>query len=491
MRASLTRRLTTTAAAALLAVLVPAAPVAGAQPSAQPPAQPSGEPPQETGSGPTPPPLGSDTAKPDDNGKPDVPYTPIADKSCVASLPSNVQLRTIPWGQSVLRFEDLRKFATGKGQTIAVIDTGVNRHDFLGGRLSGGGDYVVDGGDGLDDCDGHGTQVAGVIAANPGDKKIGFRGIAYDANIVSIRQSSKFFEYKPQDKPSTEHRPGAGSLSTLAKAVVRAADRDVDVINMSIDTCRSADRPISGPERELQRALRYAVEKQDVVVVSSAGNIPADFCPEQNNADPKHPKFIVSPPWFSEYVLSVAAVQQDGRAAEFSMNGPWVSVAAPGTQIISLDPGDKGRLVNVTMSDNGQRSAIQGTSFAAPYVAGLAALVRERFEKLGRPLRAAEVMERIRATATHPAAPDGHNSQVGHGMVNPIAALTTMIPAEEGIAPDEAIDIPFEMPPAHERDWTPVRVAVLGSGGGLGLLLLTLFIVHTVRRQRRDRVGSA
>ncbi|HWM05795.1 MAG TPA: type VII secretion-associated serine protease mycosin [Actinophytocola sp.] len=471
MRATLTRRLTATATAVLLAALVPAAPLAGAQP------------PEETGSGPTPPPLGEDRSTPTDDGRPDVKYTPKQDKSCVLSVPSEVELATIPWGQDVLRFDELHRFATGKGQTIAVIDTGVNRHAYLGDRLSGGGDYVVQGGDGLDDCDGHGTQVAGVIAGNPRDEDIGFRGIAYDARLVSIRQSSDFFEFKPPNGNERETREKAGSVATLAKAVMNAARRKVDVINMSVDTCRSADLPMSGAERDLQRALRYAVEVEDVVLVSSAGNWPSGQCTQQNNADPDNPRFIVSPPWFAEYVLSVAAVKPDGNAADFSIHGPWVSVAAPGTEIISLDPGAD-RLVNETISAEGEPAPIQGTSFAAPYVAGLAALVRERFERLGRPLKAKQVMDRIRTTAAHPAAAGGHNSQVGYGMVNPVAALTTMIPAEEGIARDKAIDAPFNMPPPYERDWGPVRVAVIGSAGGLGLLLLTLFIVHTVRRQR-------
>lgn len=468
-------------AAALLAVLVPAAPVASAQPGS----------PQDFGvSGAEPPPLGGDRSVPNDDGKPDRPYTPKSDKGCVRSLNGPVQLKDKAWGQDVLRFQDLSQFATGKGQTVAVIDTGVTAHDYLGKRLRAGGDYVQDGGDGLSDCDGHGTQVAGIIAAKPTEPDVGFQGIAPDAEILSIRQSSDYFEFKDPDKKEPD-RDRAGSLATLAKAVVRAARAGVDVINMSVDTCRPADNPnFDGPitpdERDLQRALRFAVEDEDVVVVASAGNVPGPLCKEQNNSDPENPRSIVAPPWFSDYVLSVAAVDQVGETAEFSMHGPWVSVAAPGTDIISLNPSDPRGLVNVTASANGEQTRIQGTSFAAPYVAGLAALIRERFETLGTPLTAAQVMERIRATAAHPAAIGGHNIEVGYGMINPVAALTTTVTGEAGVRKDEAIDVPFEMPPPYEKDWAPVQVAVLGSAGGLGLLLVTLFIVHTVRRQRRD-----
>jgi membrane-anchored mycosin MYCP len=487
VRARPTRLLIT---AALLAVAVPAAPAASAQPD---PSEPGGSE-QRTGSGPTPPPLGENRTVPVDNGQPDRAYTRKTDRGCIGPT-GEVNPTTIPWGQRVLRVGELSQFATGAGQTVAVIDTGVNRHDFLGGRLLGGGDYVQRGGNGLDDCDGHGTAVAGVIAADPKDRRTGFRGIAPQARILSIRQSSDYFEFRPQNEDE-EDLSKAGSLTTLARAVVNAARQNVDVINMSVDTCRLASEtgpsPIDPAERELQRALRFAFEDKNVVLVASAGNTPSGRCEEQNSADPENPTYIVSPPWFSEYVLSVAAIQRDGAVAKFSMHGPWVGVAGPGTEIISLDPANPAGLADQTLApENGELVPIQGTSFSAPYVAGLAALIRERFEKLGTPLSAWQIVERIKRTASHPAGRGGRNNQIGFGMVNPVGALTAKIPGEEGITADAAVDAPFEVPPAPQRDWTPERVAVIGSAGGVCLLLLTLFIVHTVRRQRRDRTGSA
>jgi membrane-anchored mycosin MYCP len=175
-------------------------------------------------------------------------------------------------------------------------------------------------------------------------------------------------------------------------------------------------------------------------------------------------------------------MDENGAASDFSINGPWVSVAAPGTDIISLDPAKPDALANQTVDENNKVTAIQGTSFAAPYVAGLAALVRQQYPNL----TAKQVMNRIKTTASHPAATGGHDNLVGYGMINPIAALTAFIPAEENIPPDKAVKVPFEMPPTYERNWTPMQVAMIGSGGGLGLLLLTLFVVRTVRRNRQD-----
>lgn len=471
MAVARTRRVLSVVAAALVLATGPA--VAVAQPAA-----PSSPPAADEGFA-KPPPLPADFPVPTDDGKPDKAYTQKT--QCVASRGQTVELQHKPWGQDVLRFDELSRFATGRGQTVAVIDTGVSPHDYLAGRLEGGGDYVVESENGLRDCDGHGTEVAGIIAADPEREDIGFRGIAPAARILSIRQSSANYHF--EDKENRENNVDqAGNLGTLAKAIRRAADAGVSVINMSVDSCRPVSLgPITEAEKQVQAALRYAVEVRDVVAVASAGNRGENNCSEQNSPDPKNPTYIVTPPWFSKYVLSVAAMDDNGDPAEFSIQGPWVSVAAPGTEITSLDPANPSGLANQTVNNQGQASAIQGTSFAAPYVSGLAALVRERFPDLD----AKQVMNRIKVTASHPAAAGGHNSLVGYGMINPIGALTAMIPAEEGIAPDEAIDIPFQMPPPHERNWTPVQVAVIGSGGGLGLLLLTMFVLHTVRRNRR------
>jgi membrane-anchored mycosin MYCP len=462
-----TRVLSVLAAASL--VFAPAVPAA---------AQPSTSPPPGEGMA-TPPPLDADFPLPDDTGGPDRNYTQKT--QCVQSRGSTTVLTTKPWGQDMLRFDEIERFGlTGAGQTVAVIDTGVSPHDFLGDRLEGGGDYVLAADNGLKDCDGHGTEVAGIIAADPKNDEIGFRGIAPGAKILSIRQSSGNYEFKEEN--SNTEPATAGNLGTLAQAIIRAANSGATVINMSVDSCRpTSEGGIFDAEKQVQAALRYAVEEKNVVAVASAGNLSEGTCAEQNSPDPKNPTWLVIPPWFSDYVLSVAAMKRDGAVAEFSINGPWVSVAAPGTEIISLDPANATGLANQSVDEKNQPHAIQGTSFAAPYVAGLAALVREQYPNL----TAKQVMNRIKTTSAHPAANGGHDNLVGYGMINPIAALTAFIPAEEGIAPDKAIDTPFEMPPPYERNWTPMQVAMIGSGGGLGLLLLTLFVVHTVRRNRR------
>ncbi|RSM71161.1 type VII secretion-associated serine protease mycosin [Amycolatopsis sp. WAC 01375] len=476
----------------------------------------------------TPPPVDK-SKKPADEGKPDKNYekkTECVQRSKLGG--DQVDIKNRPWGQEYLQIEKVHQLmrgatqSVGGGVKVAVIDTGVTAHPYFGGRVESGGDYVAPPGGGkapgLEDCDGHGTEVAGIIAANPPDASIGFRGVAPDATILSIRQSSQNYEEaekKPEPPassaapPSSPNNPGsqlppssqgngavggtapgqdkggrqqeqgktAGTLKTLAQAVVRAVDKGAQVINMSVDNCRRADGNITLGEQQLQAAVNYAVEN-NVVVVAAAGNV-GEKCPQNDQPDPKSPKMIVTPPWFSDDVLSVAAIDDTGGVADFSVNGPWVSVAAPGTKIISLDPAEgSSSLANLTIEGNGKPGAIQGTSFAAPYVAGLAALVRAKFP--GLPAR--DVMNRIKATAQHPAAPGGRDNFVGFGVVDPIAALTAIVPSEADKA--KPVPLPANLPPANDRDPAPMIVALAGTGGGLVALLVTLFVVHSVRRNR-------
>lgn len=432
------------------------------------------------GTGPVPPPidLGRDLVA--DTQAPPTNITYALKTACVTSLNNGqVVLANKPWGQQQLQIEQAHQFATGKNQVVAVIDTGVRQHEYLQDRLIKGPDYVNKQANAEEDCDGHGTEVAGIIAARTDPTQIGFTGVAPDAQILAIRQSSERYTGTRTDVPNAQEQT-AGDLNTLAQALRHAADDPrVTVINMSVDNCRLASDGTNAAELDLQRMLRYAVDK-DKVVVASAGNKGQTSCQDPTNGrDPNKPTYIITPPWFSDDVLSVAAIDRKGNLADFSMQGPWVSVAGPGTEIISLDP--SGKLANLTY-DQGREIQLQGTSFAAPYVAGLAALVRERYPNLN----ARQVMNRIKVTAQHPSAPGGHDSMVGYGMVNPIAALTAFIPAESNIGPDKPQALPPNMPPIAQRDWSAMNVALIGTGSGIAILLLTLFVMHAIRRSKKS-----
>jgi membrane-anchored mycosin MYCP len=324
--------------------------------------------------------------------------------SCVSGGHSpGAAMRDRLWGQRLFRLPELRDVTTGRSVRIAVIDTGVARHPRLAGRLIAGGDFVA-GGDGLTDCDGHGTLVAGIAAASV-DADTGFAGVAPAAEVISIRQSSPRYVVAG---PAGESQ--AGDLRTLAAAVLHAVDLGADVINISEASCAP---PGATGAAELRAAIHRAVQR-DVVVVAAAGNLGAggpDECPEEPT-----PGVVVYPAWFSDDVLAVASVGPGGVPSRFNYPGPWVRVAAPGEGLVSLAVGGAGLTDQLPGGD--ARTPLDGTSFAAPSVAGLAALIRARYPRL----TAAQVIDRITATASQHAS--GRSDTTGYGLVDPVAALT-------------------------------------------------------------------
>ncbi|KDP04241.1 serine protease, partial [Mycobacterium avium subsp. hominissuis 100] len=286
------------------------------------------------------------------------------------------------------------QLSRGTGQRVAVIDTGVARHRRLPAVVPGG-DYVSTG-DGIQDCDAHGTLVAGIIAAAADPKSDEFSGIAPEATLISIRQSSAKF-----GPAGNRSGGGVGDVDTLAKAVRTAADLGASVINISSVACAPV---VSAPDdRALGAALAYAVDVKNAVVVVAAGNTggPGQCPPQRPDATWQTITVAVSPAWYDDYVLTVGSVNADGAPSAFSLAGPWVDVAAPGEAVTSLAP-----------------EPVSGTSYAAPVVSGLAALIRARFPAL----TARQVMQRIEATAHHP--PAGWDPLVGHGTVDPLAAVS-------------------------------------------------------------------
>ncbi|TWS19162.1 type VII secretion-associated serine protease mycosin [Tsukamurella asaccharolytica] len=305
-----------------------------------------------------------------------------------------------------LRFDQAWRFTRGEGQKVAVIDTGVTPHPRLG-EVIAGGDYVSSG-DGRDDCDAHGTAVAGIIAGRPapGDA---FTGVAPAASIIAIRQASAAFE--PQQRGVNSH----GNVTTMAYAVVRAVDLGATVINISEVACAGSAAALG--DDALGRAVRYAAER-NVVVVASAGNVSSGTACADQNANPAAPTTFASPARFAEQVLTVGATEPDGRPAAFSLAGPWVTVAAPGTDVTTLEPRGAG-LANAQVTREGT-TPLAGTSYAAPYVAGVAALVRARYPQLS----AAQVRNRILTTARRSA------GMGGAGIVDPVAAVSAALPDE-------------------------------------------------------------
>jgi membrane-anchored mycosin MYCP len=371
--------------------------------------------------------------------------------------------------------QPLWRLTRGRGQTVAVIDTGVSRHRLLP-HLVPGGDYVHTG-DGTDDCDGHGTVVAGIIGAAPDDDdEPTFSGIAPDVTIVGVRQSSN--KFRPSDDPSSS---GFGDVDTLAMAVRSAADMGATVINISSVACLPASTELD--DRALGAALAYAVDVKNVVVVAAAGNV-GGSCRDQNPpGDPARPgrpnwadvKVVVTPAWYDELVLTVGSVAADGSPSRFSLAGPWVDVAAPGEGIVSLDPDGEG-LIDALPSA-GDPKPISGTSYAAPVVSAIAALVRARSPEL----TARQVMDRIENTARQPAS--GWDPVVGHGVVDAVAAVSGASPTAAAIDNDTGL----VAPPAPPADGRPRHIALRGAAIGMAIAAASIAMTASTARLRRSR----
>jgi len=359
--------------------------------------------------------------------------------------------------------QSIWRLTRGSGQRVAVIDTGVNPHPRLP-TVVAGGDYVSTG-DGRQDCDGHGTLVAGIIAASPDPRDhTGFSGVAPGVTLISIRQSST--KFGPSAVPSSR---GFGDVTTLAMAVRTAADMGASVINISSVACAESGLD----DRALGAALSYAVDVKDAVVVAAAGNVGRiGQCPTQNTAP--QPAVIASPAWYDDYVLTVGSVGAGGAASSFSLNGPWVDVAAPGEALVSLDPTGTG--VIDTLSGSVGPVPISGTSYAAPFVSGLAALVRTRFPRLS----ARQVMRRIEDTAHEPAA--GWDPAVGNGVVDVSAAVSDEVDDVPAV-PIRRPVLPAPQPRADEDRTRTVSV----SGAALCLAGMAAVVAASRLGRRRDR----
>ncbi|WP_179475901.1 type VII secretion-associated serine protease mycosin, partial [Mycolicibacterium vinylchloridicum] len=316
-----------------------------------------------------------------------------------------------------------------------------------------------------------------------------YTGIAPDAQIISIRQSSQAFS--PENSfgnEDPETRRKAGDIESMARAIVHAANMGAKVINISEVSCMSALDVVD--QKALGAAIRYAAVDKDAVIVAAAGNTSNKDCkqnPIYNPLSPNDPRdwagvtTVVTPAWFSDYVLTVGAVDADGNPlTDLSMAGPWVSIAAPGTNIESLSARDDGLMNAVEGKEGNDTKLINpgGTSFSAAIVSGVAALVRQKYPTL----TSHQIINRLIRTARPPAR--GVDNQIGYGIVDPVAALTYNLPDGDPRRPERIAD-PLVLPPPHPgRDMSPVWIA-LGTIGAVALLAVAAVGVAAIVRNRR------
>ncbi|MFF5422718.1 MULTISPECIES: type VII secretion-associated serine protease mycosin [unclassified Streptomyces] len=350
-------------------------------------------------------------------GTPDRPWA--LDGSGECTFPMKKQIEGTPWPLQRVLLDELWQDTKGKGVRVAVIDTGVDDvnpqlrtavdaksgKDYLkpDKENPGFGDEMRGKTDGTVDEVGHGTKVAGIIAARP-RKGTGFVGLAPEATIIPIRQNDE---------------KNSGKSDTMAQAIDWAVAKGAHVINISQDTTQSLDA-----DSPMAKAVARALARQ-IVVVASAGN------------DGMDGKLKNTYPAAFPGVLAVASSDRNNERAAFSQSGTFVGVAAPGVDIVSTVPG-------------GGQCVDNGTSFSAPYVAGVAALLRAKYPGW----TAAQIVARIEQTAVRSI--NGRDNHVGWGVVDPVRALADL--PDAGAAPPSSPtpDPGPARPPAPE----PARLAL-------------------------------
>lgn len=334
----------------------------------------------------------------------------------------------------------VHRIATGAGVRVAVVDTGIADHPQFHGLVEGGDLVSPAAPDPLRDCDGHGTVVAGVIAARDG-------GIAPDATLISIRQTSAHY------RVDIDGDTTAGTLAGLSEAIHLALDAEADVINISVVSCIRADLAATLDTTELDDALTRA-EHHNTVIVAAAGNIGHDC----------HPGAVVHPA-HAPTVLAVSAIHpaDPHGLADYAMpaaaDGP---LAAPGVVSAGVSPAGHGWAAGLAGHAAGEVIAFEGTSFAAPVVAGTVALLRQRYPDE----TAAQLRERVSGAA-----------EPGHGVVDPHAALTHL--AADFTAPARELTVAAGESGA-ESPWQRFRRVLAAAGA---LVVAGLVAAGTLRRR--------
>jgi type VII secretion-associated serine protease mycosin len=338
-------------------------------------------------------------------------------------------VRDVPGAQRALQPQRAWVLTRGAGVVVGVVDTGVSAASpALAGAVLPGRD-VAGHGRGDDDCRGHGTFVAGLLAARPTPGR-GFVGIAPAARVLPIRAATD------------ENQANSGALAAGIRAAV---DGGANVVAIALGTAE--DPPA------LRRAVAYAATHDVLIVAAADAGSMSD--------GPVYPAALPG-------VVSVASIGQDGTSS--SVGGPATTptLAAPGANLLSIAPRGKGNLV------------ASGSGIGVAFVAGAAALVRAYRPRL----TAAQVRHRLETTADHPSGglPD---RALGYGIIDPVAAVTTALPEESGERARRAPEQPLRITPPAPKDPRPVRYALVASFGVGGGAALGGLVIATVKRGRR------
>jgi minor extracellular protease Epr len=288
----------------------------------------------------------------------------------VADLVTISNSEQVSWGVDLTQTRKAWDLGyTGKGIKIAVLDTGISEHQDL--KIAGGVS-TVDYTKSYADDGGHGTHVAGIIAAKRNDN--GVVGVAYGADIYAVKVLDK---------------NGNGTVASIVAGIKWSIDNKVDIINMSIGT----KTYVSAIDTMLRKATDAGI-----IVVASAGN-------NGNNAGVGE---TMEYPANLQNVIAVVGVDKKMKRGGFSGTGKRAEVAAPGVDIVST-------------SIDGGYEARTGTSMATPFVTGLLAIIKQANPKKS----SNEIRADLNSKGIDLGIP-GRDTQYGFGFVD----VTKLIPSE-------------------------------------------------------------
>ncbi|HEX7304204.1 type VII secretion-associated serine protease mycosin [Lentzea sp.] len=367
----------------------------------------------------------------------------------VAALPLLLAAQTIEeqeWHLDALDVYAAQDQTRGDGVVVAVIDSGVDaKHPDLAGRvLPGTGFGRSKGTDGTTDTDGHGTGMAGIIAAT--GRGGGALGIAPGAKILPIASADEKEQF---------------GLDVVGESIRWAADHGAKVINLSLGFSSSLTPT-------LVKAVNYAIEK-DVVLVAATGNEGGQ----------------VSAPANIGGVVAVAGTTRDGQPWKSSNVGADTVLAAPAVGIVTTAP--------ESVYSSGY-AEMDGTSAASAIVSGVAALVRAKHP--GMPAK--DVVNALVKTAKDLAEP-GRDAATGFGMVDPVGALTAQLPPVERNpllpAPKPSTTQPAPTRSAQRPAQPAVEIAdrlpfVAAVAGGTAVMTGLLIALPAIRSRRPKPVVS-
>lgn len=291
----------------------------------------------------------------------------IAKPSVTSLDPNDPYYKTYQWHHSSIDTPGAWAINTGSNNIIiAIVDTGIDlSHPDLSSKILPGYNFYANNNNPIDE-NGHGTAVSGTAAALT-NNGIGVAGVSWNSKILPVRISDP---------------TGSATYSAMAQGIIYAADNGARVINISFGGASSSTT--------LQDAINYAWSK-NAIIVAAAGNESASS---------------VSYPAACDHVLGISAIQPGDTLASFSNFGSKVALSAPGVKIY-------------TTKNGGSYTSMAGTSFSSPIVAGVAALILSKNQKLTN----TDVVN-ILENNTNDLGSAGFDTSFGYGKVNAYKALS-------------------------------------------------------------------